>query len=299
MKEAGSERGNLTIIGYSVFIMIALAVLLQMFAGMLFPGALKEGGSWARYSLTLVPQYIAMAAAYFLLRLVPKTGLIKKSLPAGKLIIILLICYAIMYAGSLNASIVTSIIEGITGKEMHNTVVEMVSGSDILANLLFVGIAAPVIEELFFRRLLIGRMLRYGDRAAVITSGLIFGLVHGNLSQFFYAFGLGASFGYIYIRTAKISYTIALHMFINIAGVIASLLVMKSNAAAQIYAAAVMGMAVAGLALFIANKKRIWFAEGACKLEKWPAAAYLNPGMILFFIACAALFAANTAEALK
>lgn len=300
MTEAKSERKNVFIVGFSMFIMIILTFGLQIVAGMLFPGLLKEGDSCVRYSVTLLPQYlIAMPAAYMLLRLVPKTGLKKKSLSAGRFIIILLICYAILYAGSLIATIITGIINSVTGKSMQNIVANMVAGSDILANLLAVGIAAPVLEELFYRKLLIGRLLRYGDKAAVITSGLIFGLVHGNFSQFFYAFGLGVALGYIYLRTAKISYTIALHIFINIiSGIAAPLLVQSGGAAMLIYGAAVIGMAITGLVLFIVNKNRIWFAEGICKLEKWPAAVYLNPGMILFFIACAALFTLNTVAAL-
>jgi uncharacterized protein len=301
MTESKSERKNLFIVGFSMFLMIILTAGLQITAGMLFPESLKNGDSWVRYSLMLVPQYfIAMPAACFLLRLIPKTGIKKKSLQAVQFIKILLICYAILYAGSLTANAATKIISNIAGKEMHNTVVEMVTGSDILASLLIVGIAAPVVEELFYRKLIIGRLRRYGDNAAVITSGLIFGLVHGNFSQFFYAFGLGLAFGYIYVKTAKLSYTIVLHIFINIVSGIAGPLVQKSGgAAAQLYGAVLMGMAIAGFVLFIVNKSRIRFAEGVCKLKKWPSAFYLNPGMILFFIACAALFIINTAAALK
>jgi membrane protease YdiL (CAAX protease family) len=301
MAEAKSERRNLFLIGFSMFIMILLTAGLQTAAGVLFNEPLKEGSSWAMYSVMLVPQYlVAMPVAWLLLRLVPKTGLKKKSLSAGRFMIILMICYAILYAGNIIALIITAVINAISGKEMQNLVAEMVTGSDILANLLIAGIAAPVMEELFYRKLLIGRLRRYGDMAAIITSGLIFGLIHGNLSQFFYAFGLGVAFGYIYVRTAKISYTIALHIIINtVNGVLGPLLVQSGSALMYLYAMAVLGMAIAGTALFFVNKRRIWFAEGECKLEKWPSAFYLNPGMILFFIVCAAMFILNTSAALR
>ena len=43
-----------------------------------------------------------------------------------------------------------------------------------------------------FRKLLIDRIVPFGQRVAVVVSGLAFGLFHGNFYQFFYAFSLGA-----------------------------------------------------------------------------------------------------------
>jgi uncharacterized membrane protein len=46
-------------------------------------------------------------------------------------------------------------------------------------------------------------------------SALLFGLFHGSLNQLCYAFLLGLVFGYVYIRTGKLRYTIMLHIGIN------------------------------------------------------------------------------------
>ena len=46
----------------------------------------------------------------------------------------------------------------------------------------------------------------------MLFSGLMFGLFHGNLNQFVYAFVLGLCFGFIYVKTGNIRYTIGLHM---------------------------------------------------------------------------------------
>ena len=54
--------------------------------------------------------------------------------------------------------------------------------------------------------------------AAVLASGLFFGLFHGNLNQFSYAFLLGLFLGFIYVKTGKLGYTIGLHMAINFIG---------------------------------------------------------------------------------
>ena len=52
----------------------------------------------------------------------------------------------------------------------------------------------------------------------MLLSGLMFGLFHGNLNQFIYAFALGVFFAFIYVKTGNIKITIALHMLINFVG---------------------------------------------------------------------------------
>ena len=73
-------------------------------------------------------------------------------------------------------------------------------------------------EELLFRKLLTERIVKYGELPAVLASGLFFGLFHGNLNQFSYAFLIGLFLGFIYVKTGKLRYTIGLHMAINFIG---------------------------------------------------------------------------------
>jgi hypothetical protein len=77
---------------------------------------------------------------------------------------------------------------------------------------------APIFEELIFRKFLIDRTYKYGERNAIILSGLMFGLFHTNLGQFFYAFIIGAIFAWVYIRTGNILYSMSMHLLINLLG---------------------------------------------------------------------------------
>ena len=95
---------------------------------------------------------------------------------------------------------------------------EVLMNSNMLLDLAISVFAAPVVEELLFRKCFIGRIGGYGERTAVILSGLLFGLAHGNIQQFFYAFGLGMIWAYVYVRTRNIGYTIAFHMLFNLIG---------------------------------------------------------------------------------
>ena len=71
------------------------------------------------------------------------------------------------------------------------------------------------MEELLFRGMILKRARRFGDRTAVAFTAVLFGLMHGNLLQFFYAASIGLILGYVAVRTSSIRYTVLMHMAIN------------------------------------------------------------------------------------
>ena len=83
---------------------------------------------------------------------------------------------------------------------------------------IFTVVIAPIGEELLFRKLIIDRTMKYGSVVSILLSAFLFGLMHGNFSQFFYAFALGIVLGYVYFNTGKIYLTIALHAAVNFVG---------------------------------------------------------------------------------
>ena len=58
----------------------------------------------------------------------------------------------------------------------------------MIVTFLYMVICAPILEEYIFRKLIVDRTVKYGQGVAVVLSGLMFGLFHGNLNQFAYAF---------------------------------------------------------------------------------------------------------------
>jgi membrane protease YdiL (CAAX protease family) len=75
---------------------------------------------------------------------------------------------------------------------------------------------APVFEEIFLRGLFMRALIPYGAGFAIITSALLFGLMHGNFVQLPYAFVLGICLGYISYRTGNMLVNIILHMTYNL-----------------------------------------------------------------------------------
>ncbi len=91
-------------------------------------------------------------------------------------------------------------------------------------------VIAPVFEELVFRKLLLDRISVYGDKIAILLSGIAFGLFHGNFYQFFYAALLGTIFAWVDLRSGKLTLPILLHFFINFLGSVIAPYVQKQLA---------------------------------------------------------------------
>lgn len=70
---------------------------------------------------------------------------------------------------------------------------------------------APAIEEILFRGYLLGGLRRYGDRFAIISSALLFGLMHGNFSQFLSALCIGLVLGSVRVRSGSLLLCMAAH----------------------------------------------------------------------------------------
>ena len=208
-------------VGWACFTVLAVTTVLQLVGATLVtvlkPELLET--DWFTMILSFAPLYlVAFPLGFLILKPLPVDRPVQYKIGFGKLMMFLVMSFAIMYIGNIVGTIVNSIIAAVKGTELGNPLYEILNNSNIYMNLLFVVILAPIFEELIFRKLLIDRVRPYGEGIAILVSGLMFGLFHGNLYQFFYAFGLGAMFAYIYVRTGKIIYTIILHSIINFFG---------------------------------------------------------------------------------
>ncbi len=91
---------------------------------------------------------------------------------------------------------------------------------------LYVGIAAPVFEEAIFRAVILERLRRFGDGAALIASSMAFGAYHLLFGWgWFKAVDMalvGIVFGIVYLRY-RLSGSIACHIANNAASILATL----------------------------------------------------------------------------
>lgn len=94
-------------------------------------------------------------------------------------------------------------------------------GKHPIAAPLILVVVAPVTEELFFRGLILRRLLAVRPaQQAIWASALLFMLFHLNPWQFPVALALGLLLAWVYARTRSLELCIVSHAFINAAGLL-------------------------------------------------------------------------------
>lgn len=309
-------------LGFALAITLCVTLVSQIFVigivNIIAPESIGE--TWVQLSISSLTVYVfGMGAGYLFLKLT-KTQVVvpeKKNLKFTHWLIVLVICFGAMYTGNVIGISFTSILSQLLGYEIKNSLESVLGGGlSLVTILVYMVIIAPILEELFFRKVLIDRMLPYGEKVSIFVSALLFGLFHGNFNQFFYATILGLILGFLYCKTGDIRHTIYLHMTINFFGSIVPTLLTElidlsaieealeaqdiqllfDNAASlAVYAAyslliyAVWILGVVFFFLFIKRytfkKSELLLPEGAERIKMY----YLNPGMIVTFIFCAIL----------
>lgn len=319
-------RRDFSRIGASLCLMVviwyALATVLE---GALYAavGGKGEAPNWVTYVGSGVPLYlIAMPIAVMLMGKSTVIETRKFDMKPGLFFKLLLMCLPMMWAGSVFGSMLSMVL---SNGEATDRVADLAMQTNIW-NVVFLVIVGPIFEEWLFRKQLIDHTRKYGEKTAILLSGLAFGLFHMNLFQFFYAFLLGLMFGYVYTRTSKLRYSTAMHMIINFnGGVLApwvltrvdldqlekvSEAVENGNAAAMeqwasqnveglaimlVYFALYGAVILAGFVLLIRNFKRFEFYTAPEELPRGTRAKTVcgNVGMIMFIMVTCMLTAVN------
>lgn len=79
---------------------------------------------------------------------------------------------------------------------------------------------APIVEELVFRAFIFKTISKMSNKyVGMIISSLMFGIMHGNVSQGLYAFFVGLVLSFIYDKLNNISYAIFLHSTMNFSSI--------------------------------------------------------------------------------
>ena len=265
------------------------------------------------FLVTMLPMYIiAFPIIFLMFKKIPVqlTGE-KKKMSVAHILAAFIMCFSATYIFNILASILTGIVALLKQGDVQNVMTVVTSSISLPVNLFVVVFCAPIMEELLFRKTLIDRTAQFGEGVALVFSGLVFGLFHGNLVQFAYAFFLGMFFGFIYIKTKNIIYPIILHMIVNFFGSFVSTIIldlsglstistdatveevvavfMENPAGMFIYLGYFLFLIVAvitGLVLFITKRTKFVVLPSEITIEKGQRfkTMILNAGMILYCI---------------
>ena len=307
-----NQKRNLGRIGlaFTVYLLSTslLATVMSFVAAHFFPAVFQQYQELFTLLLSAVPGYLLGVPFFALLvKGMPRQAPEKKPLTPGGWITFLAVSFFLMYIGSIIATLLMSLLEGIRGEEITNAIDKQITTSSPWLNFVLVAVIAPIFEEILCRKLVLDRLLPYSEVLAVVMGGLFFGMLHGNFYQFFYATFLGITFSYVYVKTGRLIHTIIMHMIVNFAGSIIADFISKNTGAealaptsinpwdlvSSLYSVAMLTLCVCGaILLFRTLKKKKLSHTGPCTLtiKTQFKLMWSSGGTIAYCVVCGILF---------
>lgn len=223
-KKHFSKLGGMFILGTIVIYIVQLGSMVLV--NILRPEWLQDPN--INLTLSMVPMYlVGMPVLIALVKRVPAETVEKKKMEWWQFVLAAIMCFGVMYISNLVGTIISTVIGLLKGSAVQNALLGVVTSVSLFIMILYMVICAPFMEEYVFRKLIVERTVKYGQGVAVVVSGLMFGLFHGNLNQFAYAFTLGCFLAFLYVKTGKLKITIAIHMMINFVGSVVCLKIVE------------------------------------------------------------------------
>lgn len=132
----------------------------------------------------------------------------------GSYLLLLFMGAAMAQLGNLFMVFVQLFLESNTYQDTFSRILQ---GKSMLEMIYWMGIVAPVAEEAVFRWLIYLRLRdSLGMGVSIVVSALLFGIYHGNITQFIYASLLGCLFAYFMEMTGRLYAPVLLHIGANI-----------------------------------------------------------------------------------
>jgi len=124
----------------------------------------------------------------------------------------------------------------------------------IIVQLISSGICGPILEEFIFRGIVYNKLKTFNKpMTAIILTSLIFGLIHNNVINGIYAFGVSFILIYLYEKYKTIKAPIIMHISLNSTIILLLPLILKNYLAFNMYLLVVSILALLILKCYIKN----------------------------------------------
>lgn len=157
--------------------------------------------------------------------------------------------------------------------------IEFASGtSNSFSMFLYIGLLAPIAEEILFRGLFLRMLLPYGKRFAILSTAFLFGIFHENIVQSPFAFVMGLVLGYVAVEYSM-GWAMVLHMINNM--LVADSLTRLSNllppwAGELIFAVLLLGSAIAAIIILLCKRKEIAAYRRENPMHPWCVSSFFS-----------------------
>lgn len=201
-----------SVVGRVLFFLFAVGIcLVEQLTLPLFltgaPSVLKTVGGWLVFlGMTVVGWWIAKRVGLWVS---------KGSLDINEMVKVVGIGFGATYATKIVGAIILAIEKGAEGTTANQ---EALNSIPKFTYAIMAVLLAPMIEELIFRGLLMGRVFGQKSWLGLVVSSLLFGALHmpTDIGSWVIYGGMGAVLGLVYRYSGKLEYVIAIHFLNNL-----------------------------------------------------------------------------------
>lgn len=176
------------------------------------------------------------------------------------------VVFVLGMSAAVSVNVIVSLSQIARFSPKYQQVSEVIYSGGLFMEIVSAVIAAPILEELFFRGMIYKRLRdMINVKAAVVISALFFGAFHGNLVQFVYAFIIGLMLAYVYEKFKTIWAPVIFHVGANLISVLITEFMPQSmNNAAVILGAMLISMVLT----FVLLKYVYGYNAGSVSVQK-------------------------------
>ncbi len=239
--EAASDlKGDISRICASLIFFLPLSYALASILGTIFSkisslegsalaSAMKSGNFYLIY--TLILSSVPLIFCIFLLRLLLKRRVkfssLKPSVSKKNFAFYTAVGLISIPLGYFVSAITISILKSLN---LPLSQAAVPSGTaNIVIFLIAHVVFAPIFEEIIFRTLILERLRRYGDVFAIVTSAILFSLLHSSFQAFPYTFVSGLILGFVAVKTGSALCPLIIHAINNLISCISMLFANSTN----------------------------------------------------------------------
>lgn len=216
-----------------------------------------------------------------------------KKVEPSKFISVLMLGLGVASLSNYASGLLSSFMLEFTGKSSQTSMIEF--GTDwksFVISMLCVGIMPALLEEFAFRGIVLGALRKYmNDGTAIFISAFLFGVLHGNLQQIPFAFGLGLVLGYATVYCKSVVPAMVLHGINNSLSVILDFATrgmnpLTSQITTMLYLAVLLLIGVCGfIMLTLTDKEAFKLSKQNSESSKTDIKQFVSSvSVIIFFV---------------
>lgn len=196
----------------SVNLVFLATVLMSIAGSLVMPWVVEYTDNY--FIVLLLSQIVLVipSAIYLIARKVNVAQAIRfHRIKISNIILIIILAYLISPLMNLINALSMLYVQNDTTDFMSN----IVSNNGFLLSLIMIAFIPCILEESVYRGIFYNEYSKVSPLKGIFLSGFLFGIIHGNLNQFSYAFAMGIVFALLIEATNSILATMIVHFFIN------------------------------------------------------------------------------------